>query len=134
MHNKPGKALIKGVGVTELLIGLITLSGHMLYSLTGADFKPVNVLLFIFVTSTLSFFIGVGILRHNKLARIILVFFSGYIVFTKILIFFGLLKFTGDIIIIISPGFKDFASFCYHVFIVIFFLHPQIKRQFDQKL
>jgi len=127
---KINKFLVNIVGIIELTIGLVTLSGHLIYFLVLEEFKPFNVLLFVLVTSMFSFLIGIGILRRNELARVVLIIFSGYIVLTKILIAFGLLEFAGDIVLILPVRCKDLISFCYHVFVIAIFMLPQIKRDF----
>jgi hypothetical protein len=118
------------IAVTELLIGLSTISSLITSSLLDACKKPLNVFLFVLVASMTSIAIGMGLFKRWRWAWLLLVFFSGYIVLTKVLLLFGLLIFNGEIITFIPSDIKNYISIFYHAFVVVYFTRKNVRRQF----
>lgn len=126
--------LIRIIAFIELLIGLTTLIGLMVYSSLSISQKPFNVLIFVCITSAISIAIGLGLFFHKDLARRILIFFSLYIVLTKIMVFLSLLQFTGEIIAFIPNSIKNAISVLYHSLIIAILNRKEIKEAFVKKI
>ena len=113
------------IGVIEILIGVFTLFGVAIVQIAdvqGIEPKPLNVYLFVVVAAAVSFVLGVGVIAKREWAGKVLIFFSGYIILTKLLKYLGLLTFSGDILTVIPPRGKDAVSILYHLFVMAFFL------------
>lgn len=124
------RGIIRKVAYIELFIGVVTLSGLAASLFLSLPVKPLNVFLFVLISAVISTAIGVGILTHRRWARTLLVFFSGYIIITKVLIFANLLHFSGEIITFVSSDIKNTISLCYHGFVLIFFTRLDVKTYF----
>src|SRR5262245_29747782 len=75
------------IGIIEVLIGTITLFGNLIFIILDLNNKSGNVLAFILITGCMSGMIGVGILKFNKIAYNLLIYFSSVIILTKFLMF-----------------------------------------------
>ncbi len=119
------------VAIAELMIGLITITGLFISQAFAFPQKPLNVFCFVLATAATSAVIGIGIFKRWRWAWLLLVFFSGYIVITKIMLLTGLLIFTGEIITFIPMDIKNYISIGYHSFIVIYFTRKRIRNDFQ---
>lgn len=126
MTNK----IIRSVGIIELVIGISTFISISTFSLMSISEKPINIFTFVFISSIISIIIGAGLLTHKNWARNLIVFFSGYVILTKILIYSGILHFSGEILAFIPTDIKDFTSILYHSFIIYFFSRRHIRNIF----
>lgn len=133
MHNpKMSKMFVFLIGIVEVLIGLLTLFGVAIVQTAGIsdiDPKPLNVYLFVVTTAAVSFVLGVGVIAKRKWAGKALMFFSGYIIMTKLLKYCGLLTFSGDILTTIPVWGKDTISLTYHAFVIVIFLAAARRGQ-----
>jgi hypothetical protein len=127
------KKIIRTIAITELAIGASTILGLVVSTIFFSSKKSPNVFMFVLMSATASSLIGIGLLRHKHWARMVLVFFSGYIVLTKILIFADLLHFNGEIITLIPASLKNYISIAYHCFVVLFFTRRTTKTHFAAK-
>jgi hypothetical protein len=118
------------ISCVEMLIGASTVTGLLASAAMAAQKKPANVFLFVLVSAAASFIIGAGLFRRKEWARMPLVFFSGYIILTKMLVFTGLMKFSGEIITFIPADLKNLISILYHFFVVVYFTRMSIKKEF----
>jgi hypothetical protein len=118
------------IALIELLIGLVTVSSLVITSTLFLSRKPFNVFLFVLATSVTSIAIGMGLFKRWRWAWLLIVFFSGYIVLTKVLLLFGLLIFTGEIITFIPMEAKNYISIFYHAFIFFYFTRKSVRSQF----
>ena len=123
--------MINIIAATELLIGMVTITGLFLSPAASFPEKPLNVFVFVLATAITSSAIGLGIFKRWRWAWLLLVFFSGYIVLTKALLLSGLMIFTGEIITFIPMDVKNFISIGYHGFIVAYFTGRRIRNQFQ---
>ncbi len=123
---------VRVIAVIELLIGVFTLTGVMTTHLLHLSKKSPAVFIFVLLASVASAAIGFGLLKYKKWSRTLLIFFSGYIVITKVMIFTGLMSFNGEIITFISAGLKNYISIVYHLCVVLFFTQRKVKEQFSQ--
>jgi len=124
------KKFIKIIALVEILIGIVTLIGLTITALFFLPKKPLNIFIFVMISASISTALGVGILKYKEQARVLLIFFSGYIIFTKILIFSDLLQLCCDIVSFIPSYIKNGVSFAYHTFIILFFTQRNIKKYF----
>lgn len=124
---------IRIIAFIELSIGLSTLSGLIVYSSLSMSQKPLNVSIFVCVASLISILIGLGLLANKDIARKVLIFFSSYIVLTKIMIFLNLMRFNGEIIGFIPASLKNSISILYHGLIIIILNQRDVKESFLRK-
>ena len=124
------KRIIRAIAFIELLIGLSTIFSLITFILLSIVIKPFNVYIFVMISSVISTILGIGILKYKEQARILLVFFSGYVILTKILVFSNLLQLCCDIIVFIPSYFKNSTSIIYHTFIILFFTQKNVKKYF----
>ena len=120
-------------GVTEILIGSITLIAVFLSILQGKSGKPLEVLIFVLITCSLSIGLGIGILRHNKTSFNLLIFFSLIIIFSKILIFANIIALNGELETSLPASLKNTISVLYHSMLVIYFTRKSIKEEFGER-
>ncbi len=121
---------VKAIALIEIFIGLATLASLIIHSVLSLSTKPFNVFTFVLASAVTSAILGVGLLNYRDWARALLVFFSGYIVLTKILIFMNLLHFSGEVFTYIPTGIKNASSILYHILLVFYLTRPRILRLF----
>ena len=108
------KAGIVFFGITEILIGCITLAAVSLSLFQGKSTKPLEVLIFVIITSLVSFGLGIGILKHNLQSYHLLLFFATVIILSKILIFAKIMHLSGELETVIPADVKNIISIFYH--------------------
>lgn len=123
------RRLIVLIALIEIAIGLSTLSGLALYTQFSLLSKPFNVLVFVVAAATVSTLLGVGLTHLNRHCAILLVFFSGYIILTKLMVAGGLLRFNGEIVTFIPTDAKNLLSLAYHGFVLIFLTRPRVTSE-----
>lgn len=114
---------------TEVFIGLFTLSGMALYIHLGRMAKPPNVLTFVTVTAVVSTLLGMGLFRRKKAAATLLVFFSGYIILTKVMVATELMHFNGAILAYLPTDLKNLVSALYHFVLMVFLTKPSVQSE-----
>ena len=128
LTEKNSKIIIRVVAVIEILIGLSISLSFIITSLINPPGRPKTVYGFVVITSLISVIIGVGLFKYKNWGRQFLIFFAGYIIFTKFLLFSNLVEFTGNTIKFMAINLKDFLSFVYHCGILIIFNQKDIKK------
>ena len=128
MPNRKG---ILFFAVSEIIIGGLSLILTSLPLLTGTSAKPWNVLVFILITSSISLALGLGLLFKFKYARKFLLFFSGWVILSKILVLAGLITLNGALETTIAPNVKNIISIIYHGSLIVYFLCPSVKNEFS---
>jgi len=118
------------IAAIEIAIGSSAFVGSILSGYLFSISKPLNVLMFVMATAVLSAALGCGLLMRREWSRRALVYFSGYIVLMKILIFAGILTLSGEIMTIMPAWVKDAISVAYHMFIMIILQADEVKRVF----
>ena len=126
------KKLIKIIAIIELLIGASTICGITVYALLAISKKPLNVFIFIFLAGIASSVIGIGLLNYKQWSRNLLVFFSGYIILIKVMVFAGLLHLNGEIVTFPPASLKNYISIAYHGFILLFLTRQMTKDCFTR--
>ena len=127
MHQK---TVIKIIGLAELLIAFIALVSFAVCFLFSTLRKPPNVFAFVVISNAISILLGVGMLCYREWARVALIFFSGYIIITKLLIFSQLLHFSGEILVFMPEELKNVISIVYHSFLILALRNPAVKTYF----
>ncbi|MBD3378874.1 MAG: hypothetical protein GF408_00205 [Candidatus Omnitrophica bacterium] len=110
------------IGTIEMLIGLFTISflvSGKLGFLRGFPEKPLNIYIFVIVSAVISFALGAGLICMKEWARVLLVFFSGYIIIQKVLLFAGLLALNWETAVFVPAGIKNIISLFYHFVILV---------------
>ena len=126
------RVIVKIIAGIETTIGLGTLIGLMLSSSLFPTEKTTSIFIFVFCTSIVSIVLGVGLLNGRDWARKALIYFSGYVLMTKILSFFGIVHFLGELFVLIPSEMKDIISFLYHNCIILFLMAPETKKEFNR--
>ena len=121
--------MIKFTATIEILIGLSISLNFLIPALTNSREIPRALYAFVIITSLISVIIGIGLFRHSKWARKVLIFFAGYVLFSKLLLASGLVIFTGNTIDFMSVHSKDILSFAYHLAILIVFNLKSVKKE-----
>lgn len=125
----------KGVlffALTEVIIGSLTLTTTSLSLLLGFSSKPSNVITFVITSSFISLFLGIGLLLRLTYARKLLLFFSGWVILSKIFLFMGLITLNGAMETTIAPHIKNIISIVYHGSLIVYFLRPSVRSEFTR--
>ena len=130
MKPKTGIALF---GITEILIGGITLIAIIFSLIAGKSTKPLEVLIFVFATSLISLSLGIGVIRRSLQSYHLLLFFATVIILSKILIFAKILSLSGELETNIPSEAKNFISIAYHCILIYYFSRASIKKEFGEK-
>ena len=128
MKNKFGVMLF---AITEILIGLITLTAVILSLAQGKSTKSLQVLVFVLITAIISNGLGWGILRYKLLAYRLLLYFSSIIILSKILIFAKIITLNGALETTLPSSLKNIISVLYHSLLIFYFTHKSIREQFN---
>ena len=126
--EKNSEIIIRTVAIIEILIGLSISLSFIIASLIKPPGRPKTVYGFVVLTSIISIIIGIGLFRYKNWGRQFLIFFAGYVIFTKFLLFSNLVEFTGNTIKFLSINLKDVLSFVYHCSILVIFNLKDIKK------
>jgi hypothetical protein len=121
--------VINTIAFVEVFIGLFTLAGMALYMYLGLLAKPPNVLTFVTVAAVASAALGLGLFRRKRAAATLLIFFSGYIILTKLMVFTGLMRFNGEILASLPTDLKSIVSTFYHLFVIVFLTKPSVQNE-----
>ena len=137
--------ILQIIGVIEIAIGSSALLGNFLLLALSLNAKSFNVLIFVIITGCMSTLIGIGILKLNATAYKLLLYFSTFIVLSKLLLFFHIIELNGQLEISIheifniplSEGLKNFminfkslTSIGYHSFLIYILRQENIKKEF----
>jgi hypothetical protein len=122
--------LTRIVGGIELLVGMTMIAGLAPILSGTSSPRPFGFYVFIFTTSFVSLAIGVGLIFLKEKARKYLVYFSGYIVIEKIMIFFGVLSLEGEWMTTLFGVSKEVVSFVYHGLALIIFSRHRVRYYF----
>ena len=119
-------------GFLEIAIGTITLATVIQSLLTGIFLKPVNILIFVIVSCIISLSLGIGILLRREYARKLLIYFAGWIILSKVLIFAKIIILYCELETTVSSSLKNIISIIYHFIVIMYFHHPTIKAEFER--
>lgn len=126
--DKNSKIIIRVFAIIEILIGVTISLSFIITSLISPPGRPKSVYWFVIITSVISIVIGAGLFKYKRWARIMLIFFAGYVAISKPLLFTNLVKFTGNTIEFMPTNLKDIFSFLYHCIILGVFNLKDIKK------
>lgn len=117
----------------EILIGSITLIAVILSLIQGKSNKPLEVLIFVLTTATISMSLGFGILRYSLSCYHLLLFLSTIIIFSKILIFAKIIKLSGALETSIPSSLKNIISILYHSLLMFYFTRKSVREKFGER-
>ncbi|MDP2940738.1 MAG: hypothetical protein Q8N85_00565 [Candidatus Omnitrophota bacterium] len=132
MAQKHGLGIIF-VGLVEICIGVVTLTSLIEASLFGQSTKPPEVFIFVLVTSLISLGLGIGILRYNLGCYHLLLYFATLIIFSKLLIFAGIISLNGALETFVPSGIKNTVSVIYHGLLLLYFNSAGVRKRFGEK-
>jgi len=127
------KFIIGFFGLTEMLIGAITLLAVTISLIQKTSTKPLAVLIFVLTTSIISLFLGMGILRRSLESYHLLIFFAIVIIFSKVLIFAKIMSLNGALETAIPADIKNLISIVYHLSLVYLLSIPEVKKEFGER-
>ncbi|MBN1354018.1 MAG: hypothetical protein JW994_05070 [Candidatus Omnitrophica bacterium] len=122
--------VIRIIGYTEITLGITTILGLGLSFLFAFSGKPVNVVAFVLISAAVSIFLGAGLILTKNWSRKLLLFFSGWVILTKLLIFMDILEFKGALITLMPDYAKNVISVFYHASIIILLSRETFRKQF----
>ncbi|MCM8779872.1 MAG: hypothetical protein NC914_01820, partial [Candidatus Omnitrophica bacterium] len=120
-------------GITEIAIGGITLIAVIFSLIAGKSTKPLEVLIFVLVSSLISFSLGIGILRKSLRCYHLLLFFATVIILSKILVFAKIIALSGEMETAIPGEAKNLISIIYHGIMIYYFSRKAVKREFGER-
>ncbi len=126
------KLILKGIpllGLMEIAIGLVTLLSIPFFARLG-HIKPPGELFFVLASSLFSFVLGAGILFRFNPARRLLIFFSGWVIVTKVLIYLGVMTLVSEVATTVPIQIKNAVSLFYHVLLLLYLRHPLVEKEF----
>lgn len=118
-------------GSTEIAIGMITLGAIASSIITHSSTKSLNVLIFVIISGLISTSLGIGVILRSHYFRKLIMFFAGWIILSKILVFGGIITLNGQLETFIPTGLKNIISMIYHTSIIFYFHHPMIKKEYE---
>ena len=124
------RAWIRWIGVIECVIGLGTLLGVGFSLAVHTSEKSIGVLVFVLMAALVSLAIGAGLLLFKESARTWVLYFSGYIVLEKLMIFLGVLTLNGHIVSDRYGIPTDYVSLVYHLFLLYFLSRSPVRLFF----
>jgi len=133
MPNKNMPTGLFRFAIIEICIGLVTFTAVGMSVVGGWNPKPLNVLIFVSITSILSFTLGVGLLWLNKTAYKILLFLAGFVILSKVLIFAKLIHLNGALVPVFNPNLKNLISIIYHSLLCWYLNKKNIKELFNTR-
>jgi hypothetical protein len=122
--------IIQGIGVIEILIGSITILFNLVTLALHQNPKAPTVFFFVIVAGTISTLIGIGILKHNRRAFELLVYFSSVVFLSKILLWMDVIHLNGALETTIPSNFKRIVSLTYHGLLIAFLTRPNVRMLF----
>ncbi|MFP4472979.1 MAG: hypothetical protein ACLFPX_03795 [Candidatus Omnitrophota bacterium] len=121
---------IWGIGIIEICIGGVTLLSNYGAMITGVNDKPGNVLFFVLASATVSLLIGIGILRKERSAYRLLLYFSSVVILSKVLILMDIIRLNGALLTAVPNDTRSLISILYHAGVIIYLLRPGVKNAF----
>src|SRR4030042_4742505 len=124
---------VYSIGFIEVIIGISTMLGLFFSFFFALSKKSPNIFMFVLISALISTYLGFGLLRLKNLARRLLIFFSGWVVLTKLLVFMGILQLHGALLTTISNAVKNTVSVIYHITVIALLNHSTFKDVFRIK-
>ncbi|MEW5894844.1 MAG: hypothetical protein AB1650_03650 [Candidatus Omnitrophota bacterium] len=120
------------IGVIEILIGGVTLTGKFLSFALSLKVSPPNVYFFVITAACTSMAIGWGMLNTKKWAYQLLLYFSSVIFLSKILIFMDIIHLNGALLGSVIPQWiNHIISMIYHGGLIILLQREDVKEVFQ---
>jgi hypothetical protein len=129
LYLMPHRLGIVFFGLAEITLGSVTLACILDAAIATDVQKPLNILLFVVVSSIISVALGIGILNRLRLARKLLVFFSGWVIVSKILILSRIITLCCELETVIPSYTKNTISIIYHIILIYYLQQPKVKKE-----
>jgi hypothetical protein len=120
-------------GIIEIAIGSVTFFAVITSFILGKSAKPLEVLVFVLTTATISLSLGIGILRRSLTSYHLLLFFAAVIILSKILIFAKIISLSGALETAVPSSFKNIISVIYHSVLIVYFRHGKVREYFRER-
>ena len=120
------------IGAIEILIGGTTLLGTIATLVFSVNTKPPNVLLFVVCTGMISALIGIGLVRFQKGAYQLLLYFSSIVLLSKALIFLEIIHLSGALETTVPSPIKNIISCVYHAGVIYYLKKENIQAIFHR--
>ena len=127
MNEKIG---IKLFAFIEIIIGSVTLAAVILSLIQGRSTKPWEVVMFVLVTSGISFGLGIGLLRYSLTSYHLLLYLSSIIVLSKLLISANIIYLSGALETTVPAPVKNIVSILYHSALIFYFTRRPVREKF----
>lgn len=124
------KLILLTFGLIEIIIGMTLLALHV--ASLKIPPQPPAYSIFIISTSLTSITLGLGILRARPWARMLLLFFAGYVLLTKLLMLGHIITGPGGANLFLLRPLKNWISVIYHLSILAVFNLESIKNKFTR--
>jgi len=121
---------VKIFALIEVLIGSITFISVAVSLFNGYSTKPLEIVLFVLVTSIVSAGLGIGLLYYNHHTYHMLMYFSSVIILSKILIFAKIISLSGALETSVPDPLKNTISIIYHGLVILYFMRNPVKERF----
>ena len=125
--------ILKLIGWTEIALGATTLAATAVSLFLRTNAKSPNVLIFVICAASVSILLGMGILKLNRTAYLLLLYFASVILLSKTLIFLDIIQLNGALETAIPQGIKNWISLIYHTVVCIYLLLPKTQEIFYHK-
>ena len=120
------------ISLIEIAIGCCTIVGLAASSLFSLSNKSENVFIFVLLSAIISSSLGLGLYFFHNWARKLLIFFSGWVILTKILVLVGILQFSGELITAVSDPVKNTVSVLYHAAVIATLNSDRVRELFSK--
>lgn len=117
---------IKCFAYTEIMLGIVSLFSLAFSLLNNPPSYPTTLTTFLLAAALISISLGIGILNFSRQSYYLLIFFSGVIVLSKILIFSNIISLNQAITSPFTPGVKNSVSFIYHSLLIFYFTRKPV--------
>jgi len=124
--------LIKCFAYTEIILGLTSLFFIVFRLFNHPSSYPPTVAVFLVSTALISLGLGIGILNHSLSAYHLLIFFSGTIILSKILILSNIISLNQTIASSVVPWLKNTVSVAYHSLLIFYFTRKPVIDVFSE--
>lgn len=118
------------VGIIEILIGITTLLGTLFLLIFSLNTKEPNVIFFVTVAACSSTALGFGIIKTQKWAYYLLLYFASMIIFSKIMIFLNIIHLDSSLVSAVPNWLNHVVSLGYHGWLIYFLKRPKVKELF----
>ena len=123
---------IKYFAYTEIILGIVSLFCTTFCLLNNQPAYPATAAIFLVATALISISLGIGILNYNRQSYYLLIFFSGVVALSKILIFSNVISLNLTITFRVTPRVSNATSLIYHSLLIFYFTRKSVIDIFSE--